>query len=547
VPADAAFCSACGAATPTAVDDGFGGEFDARVRAELPDRYRIERELGRGGMAVVFLATDVRHDRSVAIKVFRPDLAASIGPERFLREIKLAARLNHPHILALHDSGATGPAGDAPGLFYYVMPYVDGESLRARLQRERQLPLDEAIDLTRQVAAGLDYAHQQGVIHRDVKPENILLARGHALIADFGIAKAISREGATHLTSAGTSLGTPLYMSPEQAVADPAMDGRTDVYSLGCVLYEMLAGEPPFTGTTAHAILAKHAVDPRPSVRTLRDTVPDAVDAALHRAMAKVPADRFGTAAAFVADLRVPGTPPALDARGMEGAEREDVAASDAVAQPAPARPVARFRLALFGAVAVAAVGILVDLLEGGGMGVGPLAVVVALLGAGLEYGRLRQAGAGWRDVVGLGRSPAEGAPGGGTEAWVSGEQEFGHRAADVRRARGHRAAIVGLMAQLPRSEREALAGVMPAVDQLVLEIAGAARSLRQVATPPAALDTATDRHEREQRRLDLEGDCARALARLESLRDELRQVGRHGLSAAGPTLTANGQRPTAH
>jgi hypothetical protein len=532
---EAAFCSHCGAPTPPTAGDGFGGEFAARVRAGIPDHYRIEREIGRGGMAVVFLATDLRHERPVAIKVFRPDLAAVVGPERFLREIKLAARLNHPHILALHDSGSTAPVGDVPGLLYYVMPYVDGESLRTRLLRERQLPLDDALDLTRQVAEGLDYAHQRGVIHRDIKPENILLAARHALIADFGIAKAVSSEGATHLTSAGTSIGTPLYMSPEQALADPAMDGRADIYSLGCVLYEMLAGEPPFNGPTAHAILARHAVDPRPSVRTVRDTVPAAVETALHRAMAKVPADRFPTGAEFVAALRSDAPWRGPDRVRLTGGGADAGAPSHPVPARIAERPgakvVARFRLVLLGAVAVAALGIVTDVRNRGGIGLGPVAGIAALLVAGLEYGRLRLAGGAWRHALGLDdASPGPRAPGG--KPWVSGEQEFGAHADDVRRARAHRAAIVGLMAQLPGSERDALEPVMAEVDQQVLEIAGRARALRQLATP-VSVDTPADRQERERRRADLERECARALTRLETLRDELRRVGREGLGAA--------------
>jgi hypothetical protein len=299
VPADAAFCPTCGAATPTrragAIPDGF----EQRLVTVLAGRYTIEREVGRGGMAVVYLAHDLRHERQVAVKVLRPELAASVGADRFLREIKLAAKLTHQNILALFDSG------EADGLLYYVMPYVDGESLRHKLHRERQLAIDDALRLTQEIAEGLDYAHEQGVIHRDIKPENILLSRGHALIADFGIAKAVAKTGMAHLTSTGTSVGTPLYMSPEQAAGDPNIDRRSDIYSLGCMLYEMLAGEPPFTGPTVQAIIAKHTLDPRPAVRTLRDTVPIAVESAIQRAMAKAPADRFDTMRAFTDSLAV--------------------------------------------------------------------------------------------------------------------------------------------------------------------------------------------------------------------------------------------------
>jgi Protein kinase domain len=277
----------------------------------LADRYRIERELGRGGMATVYLARDLRHGRSVALKVLRPELGASLGPERFQREIRLAARLSHPHILPVFDSG------DAHGRLWYSMPYVEGESLRHRLAREPQLAVGEAVRIAGQVAAALAHAHDQGIVHRDIKPENILLAwdptggPAHALVADFGIAKALDANGAEKLTETGLSLGTPAYMSPEQAAAG-AVDARTDVYALGCVLYEMLAGQPPFTGSTAQAILARHAVDPVPPLRTVRRTIPAPVAAAIERALAKVPADRFASAAEFAA--AVAGSGPALGA-----------------------------------------------------------------------------------------------------------------------------------------------------------------------------------------------------------------------------------------
>ena len=268
-----------------------------RLRNSLSDRYRIERELGRGGMATVYLAEDVKHRRSVAIKVLDPELAAAIGPERFLREIEVAARLNHPHILPLHDSGV------AEGLLYYVMPFVEGESLRDRLSREKQLPLDDALRIVREVADALDYAHGQGVVHRDIKPENILISRGHAVVADFGIARVIRAASDAKLTEAGLTLGTPLYMSPEQAMGGGELDGRSDLYSLGCVLYEMLAGQPPFTGPTGESLVHQHlSVAPR-SVTDLRPMVPAGVVRALGRALAKTPADRFGTLAAFAEAL----------------------------------------------------------------------------------------------------------------------------------------------------------------------------------------------------------------------------------------------------
>ena len=290
-----------------------------RLQAVLEGRYCLERELGRGGMAQVWLALDVRHDRDVALKVLRPDLAAALGAERFLREIRLTARLQHPHILPVLDSGA---ATDERGvqILWYTMPRVDGETLRARLLRERQLPLADALAIAREVADALDCAHRHGIVHRDVKPENILLADRHALLADFGVAKPLAADdpdGAA-LTSTGLALGTPAYMSPEQALGDPAVDARTDVYALGCVLYEMLAGEPPYTGATPQAIIAHRLADPVPSVRRLREMVPPSVEAALTCALAKAAADRFDSAAAFAAALHDPsagtGGPAAVPA-----------------------------------------------------------------------------------------------------------------------------------------------------------------------------------------------------------------------------------------
>ena len=269
----------------------------AVLRAALADRYRIEHELGRGGMATVYLAHDLRHDRPVALKVLRPELAAVLGPERFLRETKLTARLQHPHILPLFDSG------EANGQLWYVMPYVAGESLRARLARERQLPLDDALRITCNVLAALSYAHSQGVVHRDIKPENILLEGEEAVVADFGVARAVDAAADERLTETGFALGTPAYMSPEQATGERALDGRSDLYAVGCVLYEMLAGEPPFTGPTAQAILAKRFSAPIPSVRTARERVPERTDQAINRALARAPADRFATAAEFARAL----------------------------------------------------------------------------------------------------------------------------------------------------------------------------------------------------------------------------------------------------
>lgn len=268
------------------------------LQAAFTDRYAIERELGRGGMATVYLGQDLKHRRPVAIKVLSPELAATLGRERFLREIETAARLTHPHILPLHDSG------EADGFLYYVMPYVEGESLRDRLNREGQLPIADAVAITCQVANALSYAHSRDVVHRDVKPENILLSNGEAVVADFGIAGAIDAAGGGKLTRTGLVLGTPAYMSPEQGAGERALDGRSDVYSLGCVLYEMLAGEPPFTGPTGQAIIAKRFTDPVPSARRLRETVPLPMDQAIAQALARAPADRFTTTQQFAEAVR---------------------------------------------------------------------------------------------------------------------------------------------------------------------------------------------------------------------------------------------------
>jgi serine/threonine protein kinase/tetratricopeptide (TPR) repeat protein len=264
------------------------------VEGQALGPYRILRTIGRGGMATVYLARDERHRRSVALKVLHPDLAHALGPERFLREIEVVANLTHPHILPLHDSGETS------GLLFYVMPYVEGESLRDRLRRETQLPVQDALQIAREVADALAYAHGQGVIHRDIKPENIMLFGGHALVADFGIARVL---GQAHLTETGMAIGTVAYMSPEQASAAGHLDGRSDVYSLACVVYEILAGEPPYTGPTAQSIIVKRLSDPVPSVRRLRPTVPRMVDEALIRALAPIPADRTATATEFAATL----------------------------------------------------------------------------------------------------------------------------------------------------------------------------------------------------------------------------------------------------
>jgi serine/threonine-protein kinase len=275
--------------------------------ANLSDRYRIERELGRGGMATVYLAHDLKHDRPVALKMLRHEIVGPLAVERFLREVRLTARLQHSHILPIFDSGATD------GRPWYTMPFVKGESLRDRIQREVQLGVPDALEITRQVLGALAHAHGEGVVHRDIKPENVLLSNGQAIVADFGIARAIGAAGDERLTDTGLSIGTPAYMSPEQSTGGQ-IDARSDVYSLGCVLYEMLAGEPPFTGPTAQSIIAKRLAHPPPSIRVIRATVPEPVDQAIREAMAVVPADRYASAEHFAHALVVAGsssTPPA--------------------------------------------------------------------------------------------------------------------------------------------------------------------------------------------------------------------------------------------
>ena len=277
-----------------------------RLKTALADRYAIEQELGAGGMATVYLAEDIKHHRNVAVKVMRPELAASIGGDRFLREIEIAAQLNHPHILPLYDSG------EDDGFLYYVMPVVE-DSLRSRLTREHQLPIEDALAITRQVAAALDYAHRHGVVHRDIKPENILVHEGEAMVADFGIARAVNTAGGDRLTATGLAMGTPQYMSPEQAGGGTKdVDGRSDIYSLGCVLYEMLAGQPPFTGPTVESVLQQHRAAPPPSVQHTRSNVPDNVWRVVERTLQKTPADRFGSAGQLAEALTAVG--PAVHA-----------------------------------------------------------------------------------------------------------------------------------------------------------------------------------------------------------------------------------------
>jgi tRNA A-37 threonylcarbamoyl transferase component Bud32/tetratricopeptide (TPR) repeat protein len=270
------------------------------LQTALADRYQLERELGHGGMATVYLAREIKHHRTVAIKILRPELAGILTRERFLREIRISSEFSHPHILPLLDSGTVPATDKCPALPFYTMPFVEGESLRDRLAREKQLPLDDALEIAREVAAALGYAHARGVIHRDIKPENILLSGGHAVVADFGVARAVEEAAdADAITSAGLVVGTPSYMSPEQAGGEAILDGRSDLYSLGCVLYEMLGGDPPFSGPSAQAVIARHRLDPVPSLRTLRATIPESVERAVRQALEKSPADRFATAEQF--------------------------------------------------------------------------------------------------------------------------------------------------------------------------------------------------------------------------------------------------------
>jgi serine/threonine protein kinase/tetratricopeptide (TPR) repeat protein len=274
-------------------------ELRDRLRSALADRYGVDREVGRGGMATVYLAQDLKHGRQVALKVLHPELAVTLGSERFLREIRIAARLQHPHILPLYDSG------QADELLYYVMPFVEGESLRDRLNRDGQLPVEEAVRIARDMAAALDYAHRHGVVHRDIKPENVMLHEGEATVTDFGIAKAVSAAGGENLTATGMAVGTPAYMSPEQATGEEP-DGRTDIYSLGCVLYEMLTGEAPFSAPTVQALIMKRLTDPVPSARTTRPVITAELDLVVRKALAKEPDERFSSGAQLVQALGSP-------------------------------------------------------------------------------------------------------------------------------------------------------------------------------------------------------------------------------------------------
>ena len=375
-----------------------------QLTSALAYRYTIERELGRGGMAVVYLARDLKHDRKVAIKVLRPELAATLGAERFLREIKIAARLNHPHILPLLDSGSTeeqlsdrppdrlsalepsARPSDRPSAFlYYVMPYIEGESLRDRLTRERQLPIEDALALTREVASALSYAHEQGVIHRDIKPENIMLSAGGAVVADFGIARAVDAAGGATLTETDMAVGTPAYMSPEQATAEE-VDGRSDIYSLACVTYEMLAGEAPYSAPTPQAVIAKKLSEPTPRISVVREMVPETVEAVLTRALAKNPVDRYATPQEFTAELLRPSVQP--DSSGVE-------------VPPAGQTRRKKVRLGIAAGFVIAAAVFVVALMNGG-VGSRP-AQVLGSSGYSLEADRLlRQALGHWRTYFNL-------------------------------------------------------------------------------------------------------------------------------------------------
>ncbi len=367
LPEAAHFCNNCGTATPT--DPGVpprtgvteGGEV-ARVRKALAATYRIERVLGEGGMATVYLAEDPKHHRRVAVKVMRPELAATLGAERFLREVEISAQLSHPHILPVYDSGS------ADGVLYYVMPYVEGESLQERMQREGQLPVEDALRISREVAEALAYAHERNIIHRDIKPANIMMSRGHALVADFGIARAVGDGGAA-ITKTGLAVGTPQYMSPEQASGSPNVDARADIFALGCVLYEMVAGEPPFTGPTPQAIVMRSMTEaPRP-LTTTREGLSSALDAVVGKALAKSPADRWQTAQQFADAL---------------GRAMDTLRSGERVATVAPsAGPSPALVWGLFGFASVITLGVFYGLVSRWGLPPWVLYLAVGLLAIG--------------------------------------------------------------------------------------------------------------------------------------------------------------------
>ena len=372
LPDEAHFCLHCGKATPTEPGvpsrTAATGVFEVeRVRNALAGRgYTVDRVLGEGGMATVYLATDVKHRRQVAVKVMRPELAATLGAERFLREVEIAAQLSHPHILPVHDSG------DADGVLFYVMPYVEGESLHGRIQRETQLPVDEALRLAREVSEALAYAHGRKIVHRDIKPANIMLSAGHALVADFGIARALG--GGAAITQTGFAVGTPQYMSPEQASGAASVDGRSDIFALGCVLYEMLAGEPPFTGPTAQAILTRSMTEAPRSLTTSREGISPAIETVVRRSLTKNPADRWQSAAEF--------------AKALGAAEDQlrfgPVSSPRTPATIAPEfEPKARKVWALFGITGALALVLVYGLVQRWGLPVWALGLAVALLAIG--------------------------------------------------------------------------------------------------------------------------------------------------------------------
>ncbi|MEJ2206575.1 MAG: protein kinase [Gemmatimonadota bacterium] len=350
---------------PTDLDIEFDEGFEERLTVALRDRYRIEKELGRGGMAVVFLAHDLKHDRPVALKVLRPEMAASIGTERFLREIQIAAKLNHQHILSVHDSG------EAAGFLYYVMPFVVGESLRQRMHRVGPMPIEESLRIAREVASALSYAHSLEVVHRDIKPENILLHHDEAMVADFGIARALTAAGGARLTETGIAIGTPLYMSPEQAGGTEEVDGRSDIYALGCVVYEMLAGDPPFTGRNANVVIARHLADTPTALEVVRPGVPVHTARAVAKALNKVRADRFATATDFSDSLG------AAERGGMPAGPSSD-----------RRRRYARWAVSALATLAVAVVVALVafPLFTGGSLSVTVGAIVPVTNQPGLEF-----------------------------------------------------------------------------------------------------------------------------------------------------------------
>jgi tRNA A-37 threonylcarbamoyl transferase component Bud32 len=473
----------------------------ADVISLLADRYRIEREIGRGGTAVVYLAHDLKHDRAVALKMLLPQLAANVGKERFLREIQIAAKLVHSRIVALYDSG------ESDGQLYYVMPFVEGESLRNRMNREQQLPLDEALRITRDIANALAYAHDRGVVHRDIKPENVLLHHGDAMVTDFGIARALAESSSQVLTLTGIVLGTPHYMSPEQAAGSSPIDGRSDVYSLGCVLYEMLAGHPPFSGKTTPEILARHALDPMPRLSAARPDVPELVETVLRKALAKSPAQRFGKITTFAAALDI-------DRISVHPYEK---------AVPVPtnkgtdecARTLSRFRTVLGLAATLTAITAVVDLtiLHAPVLLLGAILFVPALIAH--ECGRLSRRGIRLKAVM-------FGIP----EASMQ-EADFGTFATNVEGAHKARAQIVSTFAALSHAEQTRLRPVVLAADRSVAAVTLTAKRLRsledQIAAERSASKNISPRSSGRPRILDELFDARLALtSRLEVLNGQL-------------------------